>query len=248
VRRNARVAPLWTLVSCLSSLVWCGSSYAVTVSSDEIRAAAEAHVRARLPPGVTDVRFDFHVAPAPVTLPSASARCEVARRVPILWNGPFGLPVRVVGDRGEEKIQALSLSVSGEAHPLVTLRSIEAGAFVMPADVTRAARSLSQTPPQTRFDVSELAGQTAVHKIPAGAVLQRSHLTSPLLVRTGETVSLFARRGALLVETPGKALSSGRLGDAIRVRNAATGATVEGRVAGERRVEALGEAALSSRP
>ena len=237
-RGGLRAVRVAVLAACALS---CGrAARAVTVSAEEVRAVAESYVRERLPEGATGVVLDFRRVPEPATLPSQSARCEVAGRPRVMWTGPTGLPVRIVGSRGEVQTQLLSVVVTAEIRSLHTLHPIEAGAPVLTGDVTGTAKALALTPEGAILDTAELAGRTAARRIPAGALLQRTHLTSPLLVRGGDRVRLVAVRGALVVEAEGKALGPGRFGDTIKVRNLASQRVVEARVTGERLVEALG--------
>jgi flagella basal body P-ring formation protein FlgA len=63
-----------------------------------------------------------------------------------------------------------------------------------------------------------LTGRVAARTLVPGTLLTRTALTTPRLVRRGESVTVQVRNGRVLIRARGRALAAGRLGDLIRVR------------------------------
>lgn len=67
--------------------------------------------------------------------------------------------------------------------------------------------------------IGEVAGQSARRRIRAEQILHAGLLDAPLLVRRGDKVKILAHKDGIQASTEGEALSNGRQGEVIRVRN-----------------------------
>ncbi len=88
-------------------------------------------------------------------------------------------------------------------------------------------------------EARRLAGSVLRRPLAAGQPVEAAHVTPPLLVRRGERVVVEARVDGLAVRTSGEALSAGRKGDTIRVRNLRSKRVVQAVVTGRGRVEVV---------
>jgi len=66
----------------------------------------------------------------------------------------------------------------------------------------------------------------------AGTVLEQAHIAAPPIVKDGEMVKIFARKGALQLSTSGLAKTDGRLGEIIQVKNIGSNKLIHCRVDG----------------
>ena len=87
--------------------------------------------------------------------------------------------------------------------------------------------------------IDEAAGLDLVRALPVGTLLSETVVRQPLLVKQGDIVQLIGRFGAVTVETTAEAVTSGRIGMLVRVKNAATGKVVTARVKARGVVETL---------
>ncbi|WP_431469884.1 flagellar basal body P-ring formation chaperone FlgA [Sphingosinithalassobacter sp. LHW66-3] len=78
----------------------------------------------------------------------------------------------------------------------------------------------------------EAAGMEARRNLREGAVVRRSDVQPPQLVRRGEPVTIRVVRGAMVIATSGRALSNGGEGDLVRVVATSTNRTLDGIVDG----------------
>ena len=61
-------------------------------------------------------------------------------------------------------------------------------------------------------------------------IITYQFLENPVVVQRGEIVNIVAENKAIIVQTKGKTMSKGRMGDLIRVQNITSGKEVQGRV------------------
>jgi flagella basal body P-ring formation protein FlgA len=75
-------------------------------------------------------------------------------------------------------------------------------------------------------DPAVVVGKEARRNLAASAVVVASQLAEPLAVERGNKVQIVARRGGVEITSAGEALSDGRLGAQVRVRNLNSGRIV----------------------
>lgn len=100
-----------------------------------------------------------------------------------------------------------------------------------------------------RRDISNIAdpittpedavGQMSRRMLRPGDILRSGQLSSPVMVKRGDAVTMIARRDGIEVSTAGEALDAGARGAMVRVRNANSGQVVRMRVAGPGTVEPI---------
>ena len=76
----------------------------------------------------------------------------------------------------------------------------------------------------------EVIGMISKRTLSANQIIYASLLKPPIVIRRGDAVILSAKSGGLNVKVPGVALSDGRLGEQISVRNSSSKRVVEGEV------------------
>ncbi|MEM8872735.1 MAG: flagellar basal body P-ring formation chaperone FlgA [Planctomycetota bacterium] len=117
-------------------------------------------------------------------------------------------------------------SVSGRAVRYVDVltlqRSISKGATIQPDDLISERIALRTAVKRDFATVDQLAGVLADRDLDAGIALTVDMLRPIPLVERGQFVSVSVRNGGIAVKTVAKALETGSLGQAIRVRDEAT--------------------------
>jgi flagella basal body P-ring formation protein FlgA len=84
---------------------------------------------------------------------------------------------------------------------------------------------------------ADAVGQMSRRMLRPGDILRSGQLSSPVLVKRGDAVTMVARRDGIEVSMAGEALDAGGKGTVVRVRNAGSGQVVRMRVAGPGTVE-----------
>jgi flagella basal body P-ring formation protein FlgA len=83
----------------------------------------------------------------------------------------------------------------------------------------------------------EIVGQNSRRMLRPGDILRSGQLSSPILVKRGDAVTMVARRDGIEVSVAGEALDAGAQGAIVRVRNPGSGQVMRMRVAGPGTVE-----------
>jgi len=110
------------------------------------------------------------------------------------------------------------------SQPLVRGDTLEEG------DIEMQRRDISRLGQRFLTDYSEFIGYRVRQAVSTGKVLQASMLSIPEWVKRGEKVTLLASGGGIEIRMQGEALSNGRKGAMIRVRNLNSKRIVEGEV------------------
>ena len=125
-------------------------------------------------------------------------------------------------------ILALILPIPALAEGLVAARLLRAGTVLGPGDV-----KVDTAIEGPVADPREVFGLQLRVTLSANRPLEPEYLAPPMLVARNQTVTIAYQKGALRIETEGRALSAGAQGDVIRVMNSASRVTVAGRVAAD---------------
>jgi flagella basal body P-ring formation protein FlgA len=88
-------------------------------------------------------------------------------------------------------------------------------------------------------DGAKVEGLVARRDFVDGAPLLTAYFEMPKAVERGDTVTVLANVGAARIEAPGVALSAGRCGEVIAIRNPRSNRTFRARIASAGRVEVL---------
>lgn len=80
--------------------------------------------------------------------------------------------------------------------------------------------------------IDEILGMQVAKTINAGNGVEHGQITSPAVIKEGDQVKIFARRGALNISTSGIARTDGRLGETIQVKNTGSNKIIRCRVDG----------------
>ncbi|MGB6231610.1 MAG: flagellar basal body P-ring formation chaperone FlgA [Litorimonas sp.] len=87
------------------------------------------------------------------------------------------------------------------------------------------------------YHEDDFIGMELVRSVRAGAPLTVRNVRAPRLVKRNETVTLVFRRGPLVMETIGRSLGEGGLGERVSVMNTSSRQRVMGRITAEGTVE-----------
>jgi flagella basal body P-ring formation protein FlgA len=133
---------------------------------------------------------------------------------------------------------------------VVAARALPRGAVVQAADVElQALPSSGSAAGATAFDtVEDVIGKETTRSVAAGQVLGRRYVQSPILVRRGDVVTVYARSAGIQVRTTARARDGGSLGDLIAVESLADRGRFYARVAGPRTVDVYARGASMDQP
>jgi flagella basal body P-ring formation protein FlgA len=122
-------------------------------------------------------------------------------------------------------ITPLSAHAASVADQVTANRALQRGAIIREGDLSGP------------YVTEDYVGRELVRSVRSGAVMSPHHVRTPLAVKRNETVTLIFKRGALTMETMGRSLDQGSLGDRVSVLNATSRKRITGRIIGQGLVE-----------
>lgn len=165
----------------------------------------------------------LEVSVEPQWAPVGPVQIEVALAEPKLGN--VAVPLEIVVDGRPYKRVNASVKAYVEQEVWVAARPVLRGETIGPADATRATRMFAQ-PVAGPVDLA--VPVRAKRYVREGTPLTWDVVEPVPDVHRGDRVTLVAAVGGIVVQVPGEALSEGRIGDVVTVRNLTSGNVVYG--------------------
>lgn len=170
----------------------------------------------RVPPG----RIDFPLARLGKPSPSGPA-------APILWSGDV-----VYGDNHRFPIWA-RVEISASCRSIVAAESLKAGRPIEPQQLRETTAPCFPISARKLPAISEMAGLLPLRPIPAGGEVRPEMLTPPNDVERGDDVHIEVHSGGARLSFTARAVTAGRAGDLISLRNPDSNKTFQARVTGK---------------
>lgn len=148
-------------------------------------------------------------------------------RAPVLWRGDI-----VFGDGLRFAIWA-QVEISVPCQRLAAVENLKAGRPIEARQVRATASTCFPVPGKPLPTVAQFTGMSPIHFISAGSELRPELLAAPNDVNRGEAVHIEVRSGAALLVLTARAVTGGRSGDTISVRNPESNKTFQARVTGK---------------
>jgi flagella basal body P-ring formation protein FlgA len=120
---------------------------------------------------------------------------------------------------------------------VLACHSLGRGAVIRPEDVELCHDPASEENSAALHSLDEVVGRETTRAVPAGKSLSSDSLRSPLLVRKGEVVTVYAVTAGIRVRTTARARDEGSRGDLVAVESLTDRGTYFARVSGIREVE-----------
>lgn len=152
--------------------------------------------------------------------------------------GYMSLPVTVLRNGKEYHRFNLSLDVRVFQSVFVALTPIERGGLVTEAMIEEKYMDVTQLIGDPALLKTEIVGKVAKRTIGKETILFRDYLEEPKVIRRNDPVTIVVIVGEIMVQTSGKAMTDGALGDWIDVVNLNTGVRIRARIIGPGQVQA----------
>jgi len=166
-------------------------------------------------------------ANATVTLgPVMGARYMRACTIPLVVTITGTLPYLQAAAHCRAPAWVLYVTVTIDAHMAVVVaaRPIAAGQTLQSDDLTLRDEPISLYAGRSVFYHPEDAvGAMAVMSLPLGSLLSDSNVQQPVVVQSGQSLTVDAQSGGVDISITGTAEQSGRIGDTIIVTNPSSG-------------------------
>lgn len=197
----------------------CQAQSAAIDREQEVRDAVTQFVKNRTAGMGWDVRIRRIVITAALKLPGGAIDYEVI--APQQWEGWGSIRVAVIARQKDRVVNNIPVQLDVEAliDTVITLRQIEHGTIVSPADLVLQKREITQNSHLAARTLDEVVGKKARMALRANQPVRADQVERVPLISSGQMVTIIAESGTLKVSVAGKARSSGVEGDMIRVQN-----------------------------
>lgn len=177
-----------------------------------------------------NVRFVPRNAPDNISLPTGNVDYEVLFSSPdIISSRQVSVIIRVDG-----RVRH-NLVVPGEIQAflpvVVASEKLERGMVIGREHVRTEMKNINGLR-EPCTDMDEVVGKKLKRPININSVLSKSDLDFPILVERRQIVTMIVNKGTLQISTQGQAMSSGREGDMIMIKNIRSSREVPGRIIG----------------
>lgn len=177
-----------------------------------------------------EVRLAAFRAPETLLLPPGElAWTIIPSRPDLLSSSSFTIAFTVDGKPAGTCVVRGRLEALAEV--VVAARGLKRG-DIIEADMLRLDNQRIDRLNGPFFATTELLGKEITRAVGAGQAIEQAHIGAPAVIRSGDLVRIYARKGALNISTQGLARTDGRPGETIQVKNITSNKLIHCRVDG----------------
>lgn len=118
-------------------------------------------------------------------------------------------------------------------------RNLQRGDVISAGDLTTDIKDVSDFRMGFCLTPDAIIGKEVKYTVNKGETFRNSALDAPLVIKRGDTVSMEASAGEISVRTSGTAVSDGRIGQQIRVKNNQSARVINAKVVGPGQVQSI---------
>jgi flagella basal body P-ring formation protein FlgA len=122
---------------------------------------------------------------------------------------------------------------------LVASRSLNRGSLLSPGDIHLEERDVTSIKSFYLHDKTQAMGKNLKRRLKPGQVLTSPMLSPPKIISKGQEVSIEAQSGPVTVRMTGIAMSDGKMGQQIRVKNLRSNKIIRAKVSGDSEVQVI---------
>jgi flagella basal body P-ring formation protein FlgA len=118
-------------------------------------------------------------------------------------------------------------------------RNLQRGDVISANDLSTDIKDVSDFRMGFCLTPDAIIGKEVKYTVNKGETFRNSALDAPLVIKRGDTVSMEASAGEISVKTSGTAVSDGRIGQQIRVKNNQSARVINAKVVGPGQVQSI---------
>ncbi|WP_240776187.1 flagellar basal body P-ring formation chaperone FlgA [Nitrincola alkalilacustris] len=218
-----------TLVIVLFATFLISPAFSATTTAEEIEQAVSHFITEEFQNRLPDSRIEVNVSPVNPTL--GLPQCSH----PLTISLPFNSGQRVTA-RASCNAPQWSITVTAQVRQFMTVvvaaRPIVRHGRISAQDLKMQEQDISRLNQEYFTREQDLLGKLARRHIGSNQIITTRMLEAALAVNRGDSVAIEARRGGLVIRTPGVALEDGRINEQISVRNERSGIELRAVVVG----------------
>ena len=214
-------------------------------TTERAQAAIAAYLRSQSPENEGGWQIELHLNDDQARTLSAGKNELIATGGEAPWAGRQEFTLTLPTETGEQSA-VVQAQVSPAPLVVVATRALVPGEMVQETDV-----KLAQLKPgridSPCYRLEEAVGKETKRAIVVGQPLDEDDLRSPLVVRRGDAITVYARSAGIQVRTDGRATEDGSRGDLIVVQSLTSPDKFRARVSGIREVEVFAQSSEAAR-
>lgn len=212
---------------------------AQAVASDSLREAIETAVLADFQNENITAQITRIDLPPDVQVAAGKLDVRVNKPAAANFFAPFAVSLEILVNGRIVRRLSANVSIEATAAVLVAADDLAAGEKIAAPDFKTETRRLEKPLSHYLRDPERLRGMVLVKNLAAGQTLTTDATAAGYVVRTGDLVRIVGESGKTRITVSGEARASGRIGDRIAVKNAASGAILQAVVIDEAMVKVL---------
>jgi flagella basal body P-ring formation protein FlgA len=169
------------------------------------------------------------------SLPDCAAPLNVTTREQAQLSARLNLQVSC--NKGESWSIYVPIDLTIYRPIVIAVKPLTHGTTVSADDVQLSDTNVTQLTGQYLTSLDEVIGKDVKRAIASGSPVLDQQLEPPLLVRRGESVVISAASDIIAVKVAGIALTDGRLGEQIRIKNLSSTRIVQAKIVGPGQAE-----------
>lgn len=181
-------------------------------------------------PGITRADFTVAALDPRLTLPDCATPLAVEAQQTRQLQARINTQVSCTSGNGWSLYVPIDVAIYRPV--VIAARPLDRGDVLTEADLISSELDVTRLHGAYLTEIPAAVGLEVRRPLAAQAIVSQQMLQPPLLIRRGESVSIRAAGQAIAVHMNGVALSDGRLGQPIRVRNSSSNRVVEAKVVG----------------
>jgi flagella basal body P-ring formation protein FlgA len=198
----------------------------------ELQAAGADRLYAALAAAYSQVKIEPVGNPQDLYLPHGKVELNARLGTPVKLGRRMKVWVDVIVDRQHYTTSLLWFSVSAFDQVLVARENLAMGAALRREDFRDERLDIAPIAEKALGPKDDLTGMRLKRPIVAGTPLTLADIDAPKPIQRNQNVTVQYTGGTIGLETIGVALSEGRIGDMVSVRNPSTNQVYSARVAG----------------
>lgn len=189
------------------------------VTPAQLSESLRDYIGGAMPWAPQDALIDVQQPQGTFRVPDGDLQIEWTPNPQYRYVGPGAFRATVMVDGAAQKTVLVKANVDAYAQVLVARRDIQRGMLVSTADLMLQKVSLTLAPDDALTQPGEALGRVARKTILAGQTVTLRALDLPVLVQRNQVVPVEVRTGNVLVQGQARALTEGRVGDAVICAN-----------------------------
>jgi len=210
-------------------LLLCGTAQAESYQGlESIRLAAINHIRS-----VTSTTGQTEITAGQIDARLKLAKCTQKLETYLPNSGELKGRV-AVGVRCPDAAHLWSIfvpvSITHFAEVVITTQSLARGQVITKDHIALQRRPLTRLYNGYILSLDQVIDRELKQSVPRGAILSTQTIQQQMLIKRGQNIVIVAKNSSIYVRSQGVALSDGRVGGKIKVKNVFTNKIVEGTI------------------